>query len=363
MYRRNKRFRIMVSLLSSIFVIFSMQMFFQNLSIGNAQNDPDPFPEPSQAPSGNPSAFPSPIVVEPQVKKPVLTKDQQYYQDLATSDSTNVLIMGEDTTSGSYDTIMVMNIDQKSKTIKLINFPRDILIEYSDKVLNEFKTKRPDLVNSPGIFKLNAVPAVGKFIEYKKDTGRFGDPRFDFLSDVINEVFGIYIQDFVYLKVSGVRNIVDYFGGVKINVPVRMKYYDPTQNLNIDIQAGMQVLYGEDAEGFLRFRQGYNADGVLKNYGDIFRKENQIAFVKAFISQHVTIANLGKLPKISEIIQKNIKTSVEGWNEIVSYGALAEEAVNMKYPMESALIECLEKTKTINGSDYLLIKEGSFIDR
>ena len=363
MYRRNKRFRIMVSLLSSIFVIFSMQMFFQNLSIGNAHTDPDPNPGPSAVPDSSPSTLPTPIVVDPGVKEPTLTKDQQYYQDMASSDSTNVLLMGEDTTSGSYDTIMVMSIDKKSQTIKLINFPRDILIEYSDYVLNEFKAKRPDLYNSPGIFKLNAVPAIGKFIEYKKGTGRFGDPRLDFVSDVINEVFGIYIQDYVYLKVSGLRNIVDYFGGVKINVPILMNYYDPTQDLDIYIEPGYQRLYGKDAEGFLRFRQGYNANGVMKNYGDIFRKENQIAFVKAFIQQHVTIANLNKLPQVSEIIQKNIKTSVEGWSEIVAYGALAEEAVNNKYPMESAIIDCLEKTKTINGADYLLIKEGSFIDR
>lgn len=353
----------MVSLMSSIFVVFWMMMFFQNLSIGNAHNDPDSTPQPSMVPNSSPSAFPTPIVVDPITKEPALTKDQRYYKDMASSDSINVLIMGEDTTSGSYDTIMVMSIDKKSQTIRLINFPRDILIEYSDYVLDEFKTKRPDLYNSPGIFKLNAVPAIGKFIEYKKGTGRFGDSRFEFLSDVINEVFGIYIKDYVYLKVSGVRNIVDYFGGVKIKVPILMNYLDPTQGLDIYIEPGYQTLNGTKAEGFLRFRQGINANGEMINYGDIFRKENQIAFVKAFIQQHVTLANLNKLSQISEIIQKNIKTSVGGWSEIVEYGALAEEAVNKKYPMESALIDCLEDTKTINGAIYILIKKGSFIDR
>lgn len=38
---RSKRARILISLLATIFVVFSSQMFFQNLSVGNPNNQPN----------------------------------------------------------------------------------------------------------------------------------------------------------------------------------------------------------------------------------------------------------------------------------------------------------------------------------
>ena len=124
--------------------------------------------------------------------------------------------------------------------------------------------------------------------------GRF-EALHRFLCDIIKEIFGIHIDDYAYVKVQGVRNIVEYFGGVYINVPILMNYVDPVQNLDIYIEPGYQRLNGKQAEGFLRFRQGWNEHGVMINHGDIFRKKNQIAFMQAFIKQKVTLSNLARI--------------------------------------------------------------------
>ena len=111
-----------------------------------------------------------------------------------------------------------------------------------------------------------------------------------------------------------------------------MEYNDPYQDLEIYIEKGTQTLNGKDAEGYVRFRQGFDENGNFVNYGDIFRKENQNRFIKAFISQHVTLRNLSKLSKM-QIISSNINTSVKGWDSIVKYGALLKN-INNKYPIE-----------------------------
>ena len=109
----------------------------------------------------------------------------------------------------------------------------------------------------------------------------------------------------------------------------------------------------EAAEGFLRFRQGYNSM-VFSITRDIFRKKSN-SLMQAFIKQKVTLSNLLKsLP--SPVIQRNIITSVTNLETVISYGALAEEAVRDEYRMESVEIQFSEKR--IGGVDYLVIKQA-----
>lgn len=352
---RSKRARILISLFSSIFVVFSSMLFFQSLSVGNANQEP-------YFPDDNPSAYsPEPTEeTEPpeETEKPPdlkLTNNQKYYKPLISPNSVNVLITASDVVGWNFDTILIMSIDKDAKAVKLLNLPRDIHIDYSDYVLNELKAKKPSFLNEKGINKINAAPSIGNAIEYKKNVGRFQRPYIDFLCDLIEEIFSIHIDDYAYVKVQGVRNIVDYFGGVYINVPILMNYQDPLQNLDIYIEPGPQTLNGRQAEGFLRFRQGWDEHGVWHSYGDLYRKKNQIAFVEAFIRQKVTLANLARINEIAQVIQKNIITSVTDLETVISYGALAEEAVREEFRMESLEIEYVEKR--IGGVDYIVIKQ------
>ncbi|NLE24046.1 MAG: LCP family protein [Clostridiaceae bacterium] len=338
---------------STIFVVFFSIMASQNLSAGSI-DEPDgpsivtPTPKPSQqaiVPNGDDTEDDEGFY---------LTNNQKYYESIVNAESTNILLLGTEPTGFNFDTITILNIDKISKKVQIISLPRDIYIDYSDYVIEALRKAQPSFLKEKGMHRINAAPSIGQTIEYQKDIGRFNKPYVDFIADIIYEVFDIYINDYAYVKVKGFRNIVDYFGGVTVYVPVHMEYNDPYQDLNIYIEKGNQHLNGFDAEGYVRFRQGFDENGNFQNYGDIFRKNNQNRFIKAFISQHVTLKNLGRLSKISEIISSNINTSVRGWDSIVNYGALAEEALNNKYPIENYNLEFTDKF--IDGSSYVLIK-------
>lgn len=283
-----------------------------------------------------------------------ITNNQRYYKPLVTDSDRNVLLIGEDASSGNYDTIIVASISVKNKKIRLYNFPRDIYIDYSDEILNELKKKSPALYNAKGFQKINAAHTVGARIEYKKETGRFQDSNFDFLADLIEEVFGITIHDYAYVNTKGFREIVDLFGGVEIDVPLRMKYDDPVQNLHIDLQKGRQRLNGAQAEGFVRFRQGYDENGVFRNYSDQFRKENQNVFLKEFFKQHVNVKNLGKVDDLVKLLGKNVKTSISDSKKISSYVGLLGKALTGKFEQESFIIEC--EGKSIKGIYFEIIR-------
>ena len=68
---------------------------------------------------------------------------------------------------------------------------------------------------------------------------------------------------------EGFRDLIDAIGGVEFDVPTRMYYTDPKQNLEIDLYPGKQLLDGKKAEMFMRFRQ--NNDGTGYAEGDIGR--------------------------------------------------------------------------------------------
>ncbi len=279
-----------------------------------------------------------------------LTNNLKYPKALVEENSINVLLIGPDVSGANYDTLMIASLDEKNNVLKLINLPRDIYIDYSTEVKNELKKVWSSYSKSKGILKINAAHTLGKKLEYKKDTGRFGSPEYDFTADLIEEIFGIYIDDFVYIKPSSFKRVVDYFGGVKIDVPYLMKYSDPTQDLKINIKKGLQTLNGAQAEGFVRYRQGVDESGKSKSIGDIERKKNQVAFIKAFLDQHLTLKNIGKMITIFNDMDSYITTSINA-EEAGDYGKIAERFYKNKFSQVSEELEC-EDVK-IDGVYYL----------
>lgn len=284
-----------------------------------------------------------------------ITNGQKYYQQLVEKGDRNVLLIGEDAYSGNWDTIIVASISEKNKKVQVINFPRDIYVDYSDEVLNQLKEKSPKLYEAKGFQKINASHTVGARIGYEAGKGDFGDSNIDFLADVIEEVFQIPIDDYAYVNTTGFRDIVDLFGGVELEVPVRMRYDDPVQNLHIDLQPGLQHLSGEQAEGFVRFRQGFDKNNEFKNYSDQFRKENQNKFLEAFFKQHITVKNLGKVDELTKLMGKNIRTSVGNVKTIASYVNMLRKALSGNYVRESLIIECPD-TEKIDGVYFDVIR-------
>lgn len=343
----------MKAFFSSIFAVLFSMMLFQNLSAGSRGEEKEPVATSAPVPTYESDLVPNDIP-EKIDRDLNLTDNQRYFEEIAAPGSVNIMLLGTDPTGFNFDTITILNIDEESRQVKIISFPRDIYIDYSDDILRTLKKAKPYLLDEKGINRINAAPSIGEAIDYKKGTGRFNKPYVDFLADLIQEVFGIRVDDYIYVKTSGFRRIVDYFGGVTVYVPVLMNYSDPSQNFEVYIEKGTQHLNGKQAEGYVRFRQGYDENGKFHNYGDLFRKENQTRFIKAFISQHVTLKNLTKLGEISEMISSNVITSVKGWNSIVEYGALAEKALRDNYPIESYELQVTQKT--IKGSSYVLIK-------
>ena len=279
-----------------------------------------------------------------------LTVGKPYSKKLVEEGSTNILIIGEDKVSSLYDTIGIASIDKKTKSVKLIMIPRDTYIEYNEDIINALDKAK--LLHSPGVLKINYTHHVGTKINYE---GRFDSGSMSFLADVVEEKFNVEIQDYVKINTRGFIELIDHLGGVSIYVPYNMDYEDPTQDLYIHIPKGTQKLDGYNAEGFVRFRQGYKEDGSFFEIGDTGRKNNQINFLKQIIKQKGTVKNVGKIPGIIKVLGRNVKHSIGVGDVLSTYMSMATDIIKDEYEITSENLSS-EKMIRIDGSSYLVLE-------
>ncbi len=141
--------------------------------------------------------------------------------------------------------------------------------------------------------KINAAYATKKGIEQTKIE--------------IERLMGFQPDKYVIVNFEGIAAIVDAIGGVDYEVPFRMEYSDPSQNLEIDLQPGMQHLNGKQTVEFLRWRHNNDYSKQYVN-GDEGRVENQQKFLKELAKQVLQVKNATKISKIAEAVSKNVKT-------------------------------------------------------
>jgi LCP family protein required for cell wall assembly len=167
--------------------------------------------------------------------------------------------------------MMVFSIDRDKKDIKVLSIPRDTRVK----------------IPGVGVEKINAAMA-------------FGGP--DLAVKTVKDFLGIPIHNYVVVNYKGFKEIVDALGGVEINIEKPMKYDDNAGNLHIDLKPGLQVLNGDKAEQFVRFRH-YPG-------GDLDRVKAQQKFIEAVGKTILKPSTLLKLPKIINTVQENVETDI-----------------------------------------------------
>jgi len=204
-----------------------------------------------------------------------------------------VLILGvsTDTDAELTDTIMIASYNPNTQKANLLSVPRDTFTGKNTK-----KAVASQKINS--LYNINKTP--------------------DKTLAAVNELTGLDIKYYVVVKTEALIKLVDAIGGVKFNVPMRMKYTDTSQDLVIDLEEGEQVLDGNKAEQLLRFRHNDPQKGVgmtsyPAEYGDndFGRMRTQRDFIIATLKQTLKPSNIFKIGQILEIANENVDTNLE----------------------------------------------------
>ena len=195
------------------------------------------------------------------------------------SRSKNILLLGVDSNGENTDkweatrtdTIILVNVDPKNRSLSAISIPRDSKVYIGDK----------------GAGKINSAHVFGG-IKLVKQT--------------IEDSLGVRIDNYIMVHDDAVKEMVDALDGVSIFVEKNMNYDDYTGKLHIHLTKGVNTLDGTQAVGYLRFRH----DGL----GDIGRTRRQQWFLKGLLDEMKSPKTIGKLPELLNVARANIKTDM-----------------------------------------------------
>ena len=185
--------------------------------------------------------------------------------------------------------------------------------------------------------KINSVYAGG---------GKDGMER---LASRLKDLLGFPVDGYVLVDLEAFQKTVDLVRGVEFDVPMDMNYEDPSQNLYIHLQKGLQTLDGEQAMGLVRFRKGYATQ-------DIQRTQTQQQFLKALAKQCLSVSSLTKLREFADIFSQYVTTNLTTGN-MVWFGKelLSCDFDNMKtYTAEG-------EGAMINGASYYPLYAGKLL--
>lgn len=189
------------------------------------------------------------------------------------------LLAASDQSSGNADTIIAAAYDTVNQTVGMVSVPRDTLLESG---------------------KINAAYHNGP----------------EALRDTVSDLLGIPIDYYVTVDVEGFVALVDELGGIDFDVPVRMSFDDPTQNLHIHYDPGLQHLNGEDVLKVARCRNnsdgpGSYPDNLYGAYpdGDIGRTRTQQQLIAAILKK--SLSNPQKLNSYIDIFLEYVDTDLE----------------------------------------------------
>lgn len=204
----------------------------------------------------------------------------------------NILLLGVDSNGADSDlwvgtrtdTIILMNIDPKTKTVNAISIPRDSKVYLPDGM---------------GTQKINAAHAIGGIKMTVK---------------TIEDTLGVKIDRYIMFHDEGVKEVVKALGGVDIYIEKNMHYDDYAGKLHINFKKGKHRLTDKDVVEYLRFRHDAN--------GDIGRTKRQQWFLRGLLADLKKPETVVKIPKIVSVTSKYVKTDMTPY-EMTQYAALA----------------------------------------
>lgn len=216
------------------------------------------------------------------------------------------------------DTIMYIRYNTKNGKLYIMSIPRDTYV---------------DNIYCAG-HKINAIYRGKNIVP---------------LVEEVQELLNTKIDYYIVFDTDMVNKLVDKIGGVKVEVPFDMKYDDPTQDLHIDLNKGVQVLNGIEAEHFVRFRHN-NDMSVAYAMGDLGRVKTQQDFMKAFIKSMLNPKNIFNIQSIINIILEDTKTNIQT-EDIIRYILSVIKLDTSNIVTKTAT----GSPKYINGISYFLL--------
>jgi LCP family protein required for cell wall assembly len=195
----------------------------------------------------------------------------------------NVLVMGSDVRSGENaaiggapetvgmrsDTTLLVHISADRTRADIVSIPRDLLVDIPACPRPEGDGTRPQ---PDAMF--NAAFATG---------GESGQVEYAAACTIktVEQMSGVFVDDYVVVDFAGFTRMVDALGGVPMCIPEAVS----DRYAGLDLEAGQQVLNGQDALAYARARKNVGDGSDISRIG---RQQLLLgAMVRAVLSKNL----------------------------------------------------------------------------
>ena len=244
-------------------------------------------------------------------------------------DIINIALFGVDTRkvgefSGRSDSIMILSVNKKDNTVKLVSIMRDSLVPIERE-------------NGTTYGKINSAYA-------------FGGPIL--AVNTLNTLFGLDIRDYATVNFYGMADIIDAVGGIEVEISqneidaqLGINAMINEQCIYLDLnprdyfvkKAGIQHLNGVQAVSYARIR---HAKTVTGNHSDYGRTERQRLVMKLLMEKALSASPL-QYPSLMSKLTPYIKTSLSN-SEMLSLAlflAGKPEMIQSRVPANEYIID------------------------
>lgn len=218
------------------------------------------------------------------------------------------------------DVMMVAAFNPSTKSATVVSIPRDSLL----------------FLDGYGERKANANYATF-FNQARKDKGLDKDAAEAdakrAMSEMMGKYFGIDAKYTAVINFQGFTDVVDALGGVEVNVDMDMKYKDSIDGTNINLKKGLQVLDGDNALDFVRYRKSNDGKNMSSDF-DRNRRESEV--IAAIVDKMKSLGGIAKMSNVLDAVGDNLKIdmpSKEITNLISTYLGISSSDVEF-IPLE-----------------------------
>jgi LCP family protein required for cell wall assembly len=242
----------------------------------------------------------------------------------------------EDRLTLNTDSIMVVHFIPQLHSIKLVSLPRDLMVVNQNgesakinSMFNEgYQYARLESQKNPALLSGKKI-TLGPY----KLPEEYISSGMVVLRETVDHLLDIETDYTFLINFQTVISIVDAVGGIEVDVDRSMNWHDSADGTDIHLDKGLQLLDGQNALNFARFRRDLSGN----DSNDFERGIRQQKVVSALVDKIASWNSLHKTFDLIDIISANVKTNMNK-SEIIThirqyYGDIKSKSV-VKIPFE-----------------------------
>jgi len=188
------------------------------------------------------------------------------------------------------DVMMVAAFNPNTKSATVVSIPRDSLLE------QEGYAKR----KANGHYNAFYRQAI-KEKKMEKEAAEADAKRA--IREMLGSYFGIEMKYTAVINFKGFIDVVDALGGVQVNVDMNMRYKDSFDGTDINLKKGLQILDGDNALDFVRYRQSNDGKNMSSDFD---RNKRETEVIGAIVDKMKSLGGIARMGEVIEAVGDNM---------------------------------------------------------